>query len=468
MKKIWTSGFLLIAGSILVTACKLGEPYARPEMPGHQSFRYDSLTGESIANLEWWNLFQDMVLQDMIQTGLKNNRDLNIAITRIREAEAQLGIVRANLFPRINYGGDGTLSVTSDDGSETSGNGFETTVGGTSFISISYLVDLWGRYRNLSEAAFQEYLATEEAYRSLTLLIVSSIAQGYLLLRDLDNRLIISESTLETWQQNLEVVQARFNAGMISEVDVSQSIIQVEEARTTIQTFTRLRAQTENSLSVLMGLPPQDIERGTRLEEQIFPPELPAGLPSELLDRRPDIRNAERKLEAQTARIGATRALQYPQLTLTADLAASFANPTVLFSNLSAQVFGPLFNSGENKRRLEVEIQRTEQLILIYENTYLIALSEVENAMIAVNTYKKEFEARLSQVNAASEALAMAWVRYENGVTSYLEILDLQRSEFTSYLRASETLQLQLNSSVQLYQALGGGWQIPLDTLGIN
>lgn len=461
MKKIWISCFLVIAGSVLITACKLGEPYSRPEMPGHQSFRYDSLTGESIANLEWWKLFRDTVLQDMIQTALKNNRDLNIAVTRIREAEAQLGIVRANLLPRINYGSDGTFSVTSDDGSGTK-------VSGTAFTSVSYLVDLWGRYRNLSEAAFQEYLATEEAYRNLTILIVSSIAQGYLLLRDLDNRLIISERTLETWQQNLELVQARFNAGIVSEVDVNQSIIQVEEANTTIQIFTRLRAQTGNGLSILMGLPPQDIERGVKLEEQVFPPELPAGLPSELLDRRPDILFAERNLEAQTARIGATQTLQYPQLTLTADLAASFPNPTILFSNLSAQVFGPLFNSGENKRRLEIEIQRTEQVLLIYENTYLNALSEVENAMIAVSTYKKEFEARLSQVNAASEALEMAWVRYENGVTSYLEILDLQRSQFNSYLRASETLQLQLNSSVQLYQALGGGWQIPLDTLGTN
>ncbi len=239
---------------------------------------------------------------------------------------------------------------------------------------------------------------------------------------------------------NLGVVQARFNAGIISEVDVKQSIIQVEEARTTIQTFTRLRAQTENSLSILMGLPPQNIERGVKLEDQVFPPILPAGLPSDLLNRRPDILSAERRLEAQTARIGATEALQYPQLTLSADLSASFADPTVLFSNLSAQLFGPLFNSGENKKKLEVEIQRTEGLLLTYENTFLNALGEVEDAMIAVDTYKKEFQARLSQVNAATEALEMAWVRYENGVTSYLEILDLQRSEFSSYLKASETL----------------------------
>ncbi len=452
---------LLIALTVMVAACKLGEPYSRSEIAGPQHFRFDSIPGESVANLSWWELFGDTVLQEMILTGLENNLDLNIAITRIREAELQIGIVRANLYPRINYGGDGTFSASSDDATNSKFTG-------AGLANVSYQVDLWGRYRNLTEAAFQEYLATEEAYRSLTLLVVSSIAQGYLLLRDLDNRLIISERTLETWQFNLDLVQARFNAGIISEVDVKQSIIQVEGARTTIQTFTRLRVQAENGLSILMGLPPQYIERGVSLEAQVFPPELPTGLPSELLDRRPDILTAERRLEAQTARIGATEALQYPQLTLTADLTASFANPTAMFGNLSAQIFGPLFNSGENKRKLAVEIQRTEGLLLTYENTFLNALREVEDAMIAVDTYKKEFESRMLQVNAASEALEMAWVRYENGVTSYLEILDLQRSEFSSYLNASETLQLQLTSSVQLYQALGGGWEIPEDSLTTN
>ena len=452
--------FSICISGIIITSCKLGKPYSRPEVTIPVQYNVESLPGESIANMPWWELFQDTILQNMIRHGIENNRDLNATIARIRQAEAQIGVVRANLYPRVNYGGNGTFSASSDDDSDPK-------VTGAGFVSASWIIDIWGRYRNLSEAAFQEYLASEEAYRGLTLLVVSSIAQGYLLLRDLDNRLSISERTLETWQYNLDLVQARFNAGIVSEVDVKQSIIQVEEARTTIQTFTRLRVQTENSLSVLMGLPPQRIERGTQLEKQVFPPTLPTGLPSELLDRRPDILAAERRLEAQTARIGATEALQYPQLTVSADLSASFADPTTLFSNLSAQIFGPLFNSGENKRRLEIEIQRTEQLLFDYENTFLNALREVEDAMIAVQTYRREFDARMAQVQAASQALEMAWVRYENGVTSYLEILDLQRSEFSSYLKASETLQLQLNSSVQLYEALGGGWEIPVDSTGV-
>ena len=461
IQKITFLLFSICFCGLIISSCKLGQPYSRPEMPIPVEYKSESLSGESIANMPWWELFQDTILQKMIRHGIENNKDLNATIARIRQAEAQIGVVRANLYPRVNYGGGGTFSASSDDNSDAK-------VSGSGAVSASWIIDIWGRYRNLSEAAFQEYLASEEAYRGLTLLVVSSIAQGYLLLRDLDNRLSISESTLETWQYNLDLVQARFNAGIVSEVDVKQSIIQVEEARTTIQTFIRLRVQTENSLSVLMGLPPQHIERGTQLENQVFPITLPTGLPSELLDRRPDILAAERSLEAQTARIGATEALQYPQLTVSADLSASFADPTVLFSNLSAQIFGPLFNSGENKRKLEIEIQRTEQLLFEYENTFLNALREVEDAMIAVQTYRLEFDARMAQVQASSQALEMAWVRYENGVTSYLEILDLQRSEFSSYLKASETLQLQLNSSVQLYEALGGGWEIPPDSTGVN
>ncbi|GJM29935.1 MAG: membrane protein [Cyclobacteriaceae bacterium] len=456
MKKYFRySNYILIA-ALALNGCKLGQPYSRPQMAAPVTYNSEALSGESIANLPWWNLFQDTILQRIIQVGIANNKDLQIAASRIQEAEAQMGVVRANLYPRVNYGAGGNFAVSSDDGTDPK-------VTGSGAISASWILDIWGRYRNLSEAAFNEYLASEEAYRGLTLLIVSSIAQGYLLLRDLDNRLNVSERTLETWQYNLDLVQARFNAGIISEVDVKQSMIQVEEARTTIQTFTRLRIQTENTLSFLMGLPPQRIDRGTKLEEQVFPPTLPTGLPSELLDRRPDLMSAERSLQAQVARRNATEALQYPQLTLTADLTASFADPSILFGNLGAQVFGPLFNSGENKRRLEVEIQRTEQLLLNYQNIFLNALKEVEDALIAVATYEKEFESRMVQVRAASEALDMAWVRYENGVTSYLEILDLQRSEFNSYLKASETLQLQLTSSVQLYQALGGGWEIPVD-----
>ena len=452
-REIKNIGIIMLA-AVILEGCKLGPSYSRKQNMALDSYYNITSEGESVANMAWWELFGDTVLQELITIGLESNRDLRAAAARITEAEARLGIVRADLYPRINYNADGAITGATGDNSSSSAS---TTIG------VSYQVDLWGRYRNLSEAAFQEYLATEEGYRNITIAIVSSIANGYLLLRDLDNRLIISEETAETWQDNLNITEARFHAGMVSEVDVKQSIIQVEEAKSSIQTFVRLRRQTQNGLSVLLGQSPQNIQRGLPLQEQLFPPALPTGLPSELLDRRPDLLAVERRLEAQTARIGAAEALKYPQLNLSASLGASFANPAVGFASLGAQIFGPIFNNEENKRKVEVEIARTEQLLNDYEGTFLNALREVEDALIAVDTYGKEFDSRIKQLDAASQALEMAWVRYESGLTSYLEILDLQRSQFSSKLKASEILQLQLTSSINLYKALGGGWQVPTD-----
>ena len=457
-REIKNIGIIMLAALILV-GCKLGPSYSRKQNMALDSYHNITSEGESVANMAWWELFGDTVLQELIITGLESNRDLRAAAARITEAEARLGIVRADLYPRINYNADGAITGATGDNSSASAS---------TIVGVSYQVDLWGRYRSLSEAAFQEYLATEEGYRNITIAIVSSIANGYLLLRDLDNRLIISEGTAETWQNNLDITEARFHAGMISEVDVKQAIIQVEEAKSSIQTYIRLRVQTQNGLSVLLGQSPQNIQRGLSLQEQLIPPALPTGLPSELLDRRPDLLAVERRLEAQTARIGAAEALKYPQLNLSTSIGASFANPAVGFASLGAQIFGPIFNNEENKRKVEVEIARTEQLLNDYEGTFLNALREVEDALIAVDTYGKEFDSRIKQLDAASIALEMAWVRYESGLTSYLEILDLQRSEFSSKLKASEILQLRLTSSINLYKALGGGWQVPIDSTSFN
>ncbi len=302
----------------------------------------------------------------------------------------------------------------------------------------------------------------------MTIGLVSQVARTYFLLRDLDNRLAISEQTVETRMQTLGVVESRQRAGMVTEVDVNQAEIQVYEAEVSVQTFARLRAQTENVLSVLLGQPPMDIERGLSLEDQAQAPDIPVGLPSALLDRRPDVLAAERRLHAQTARIGVAEALKYPQLNLTADLGAQFSDASSSFAGLGAQIFGPLFNSGENQRRVEVEIARTEQLMNAYEQTFLTALREVEDALVAVETYDAELASRIKQLESASNAAELSWVRYEGGLTSYLEVLDLQRSLFSSQLKASETLQLRLTSTVQLYQALGGGWTAAQDSLAID
>ena len=245
---------------------------------------------------------------------------------------------------------------------------------------------------------------------------------------------------------------------MVSEVDVNQAEIQLAEAEAAVESFMRTRAQTENAISVLLGQPPMDIERGVALQDQFFPPDLPAGLPSELLERRPDVLVAERQLAAQTARIGAAEAIKYPSLTMSADMGASFASITTGFLSLGANLIAPLFNSGKNQRRVEIEVARTRQLLHGYEQAVLNAFREVEDAMVAVHRYQAEYDHRHRQVEAAESAAELSWIRYQGGWTSYLEVLEVQRSLFSAQLQASATLQLRHTSMVQLYKALGGGW----------
>ena len=449
---------LFVIALLLVGGCTMGPDYERPPLPDPVEYREAFPQGESIANTPWWEMFEDTLLVDLIHQAIEGNRDLRIAMARVAESRAILGVVRADLFPRVNYSGTAGTGITSEDDSE-----FESD--GALGLNASYIVDLWGRVRRANEAAEQELLATEEAYRSVTIALVANVAIVYSQLLDLDNRLRISEQTLRTWRENLEVIESRFRAGVVSEVDVNQAMIQVYEAEASVQTFERLRAQTENALSVLLGVPPMTIERRDSLSAVMMPPELPTGLPSELLQRRPDVLAAERRLHAQTARIGVAEAARWPALNLTSDLGALFNGGTTGFFDLGADLFGPIYNSGQFKRQVEVEQARTFQLLNTYEQTILTAFREVDDALVAVRTYEAELASRRNQVAAAENAAELSWVRYDGGMTSYLEVLDLQRSLFNAQLQASQTLQLRLASMVQLYQALGGGWVAAQDTM---
>ena len=446
----------LLFGLLVVTACKVGPDYERPVVPEHDGYRDAvpadttvQLPADSIADLAWWDLFQDTVLQKLIQIALENNRDLHVSLARIAEARANLGFSRADLYPEVNVIANAAVNANTEE--DISGSGL---IAADAFWQI----DLWGKIRRSNEAALNALLATEEAYRAVTISLVADVASFYLLLRDFDNRQTISENTVATRRETLGIIQARFNAGAVSEVDVNQAEIQLAEAEAAVESFRRGRAQTENTISVLLGVPPMSIPRGLSLNQQILPPELPAGLPSELVDRRPDVLQAERQLHAQTARIGVAEALKYPSLTLSADLGASIAGTSIGFLDAAADIFAPIFNAGRLQSGVDAEIARTEQALARYELATLTAFREVEDAMVAVRTYQAEYGSRLRQLEAAENAEDLSWVRYNQGMTSYLEYLEVQRQLFSSELTASETLQLRLTSLVQLYKALGGGW----------
>ena len=433
-------------------SCKVGEDYVREEQNLPEIYRQDANTESSIATIKWWELFKDPVLVDLINTALKENKNIKIAVTRLEESQIYFDISKAGFYPSVNYYGGASSGINS----ETSNFSNSIAAG----VNVSYTIDLWQRIKSLNESARQEYLATEYAYRSVTISIISSVASAYISLRDLDNRLIISEKTAKNFKDNLDVMQARFDGGFVNEVDLTQSKIQLIEAEATIEVLLRSRQQLENGISVLMGSVPIEIPRGLELHEQITLPEVPTGIPSELISRRPDVLEAERSLEAQHLRIGAAEALQYPSLTVSLDMGASLLNPVTLFADLGAQLFGPIFNGGQIKKGIELEEKRTERLLYNYQLSYLTAIKEVEDAMIAQRTYNREHALRTSQMVLAKKASLLAWVRYDGGLTSYLEVLTLQSSQFSAELKTSSALQQELQSIIDLYTALGGGWEI--------
>lgn len=449
---------IFIMSMLFLSGCKVGPNYTQPETNAPESYQLKYTSDTTIANMPWWELFRDTVLQEIIKTTLANNRDLKVAYLRIQESGLQMDIVRSNLYPRIDYSASGSAAATSDG----SISNFNPSVG------LSYEIDLWGKWKRSNEAAFQAYLSTEEAYRSVMIGLIAEVANNYLLLRDLDNRILISEKMAETWEKNLEIVISRHKAGLVSGVNLDQAEIQLHEALVSIRVNERLRAVTENSISVLMGTPPGNIPRGTTLESQVFPPDIPVGLPSELLSRRPDILQAERELRAQSERIGIAEALKYPSLTLSLDLGATFEPSSLGFASLGAQLFGPLLNLKANQKRVEIEKNRTEQVLNNYEQKFLLAMEEVENAMVSAQKFQQEYELRNQQMQSADSALKLSWIRYESGLVEYLEILDLQRSQFRSYIEASKSRQLQLTSTVTLYKALGGGWVPEQDSLTVR
>ncbi len=331
-------------------------------------------------------------------------------------------------------------------------------------LGVAWEVDLWGKLRRLTEAARAELLAEEENRRAITISLVAEVAREYLLLRDLDAQLDISQRTLASRQDSTRLIAERFKGGIVPELDLRQAEIEQADAAAAVSRFERLIAQSENALSFLLGRNPQAIPRGRALAEGQVPLEVPAGLPSELLERRPDVLTAAAQLHAQTARIGVAEALRWPTLGLTAagglespDL-SDLLTSNAAFWNIGANLFGPLFEFGKNKRRVEVERAITEQLLLNYEKTAHNAFREVADALAAIRFLREEVAIRNGQVESATVAARLSRARYDGGVTSYLEVLDSERSQFQAELQATEALRQQYAAIVDLYLALGGGW----------
>ncbi len=458
-----TRRLLLLAVVLALGGCTLGPDYVRPDLDAPASYIQPVQEGESFANAAWWDLFQDPQLQELIRIALVENQDLGIAVSRIEEFRAVLGVTRSNQFPTVDIAG--TAGRT-----DPSRNVFPGGLSGEEIenyrlsADVFFELDLFGRLRRSTEAARGELLAAEESRRGIAISLVANVASTYMLLRDLDAQLEISRRTEVTRANSLRIIEARFEMGTVPRLDVNQAEIQLAVANSAVAAAERLVGQTEHALSLLIGRNPGGIARGLPLQRQTMPPSIPAGLPSELLLRRPDVLSAEASLAAQTARIGVAEAARWPALSLTGSFGFESQELSTLtrsgsdFLSIGGSIFQPLFNSGRNKRQVEIEQARTKQVLLGYQQTLQRAFGEVEDALIAVRTYKAEHEARARQAAAARSATMLSRARYDGGVSSYLEVLDAERSLFDAELTESQTLRLYINAVIELYKALGGGW----------
>ncbi len=439
----------------------MGPDYKRPETTMPESFGQAEDIGTSIANLNWWELFGDEQLNTLVRIALEQNRDMAIAISRIEEARAALGFVRSDQYPQFE------VSAGANRGNSIPGSGLIVPINNNFVLAgnLSFELDLWGKLRRSTEAAQAELLATVDAGNSVMITLIADVASAYLLLLDLDARVAIADRTLRTRIESLGIIQARFDRGTVALIDVNQAEIEQYDAEAQLVALQREDVQVENLLSILLGQHPGAVVHDRRDIYSMEPPKVPAGLPSELLERRPDVRVAEQQLAAQTARIGVAEAIRFPSLSLTGSLGLASDDLAGFFSSdnktwgLSAGLIAPVFNAGRNKRRVEVEVARTEQALLNYEQTVLQALREVEDSLISVSTYKREVIARGRQQKAAESAAMLSSARYNGGVTSYLEVLESERSLFRAELLASSTHREQLVAYVTLYKALGGGWK---------
>jgi outer membrane protein, multidrug efflux system len=474
----WTAAGLYImvvlAGvAFLLQGCKMGPDYTRPETSKADSWRVTATTAESIANLPWWELLKDPELQRLVRMALEENLDLQIAAANIEEFQAQLMIAKFDLVPSLNYSGTAFGFRNTNSNVFPVGGGAVPSGGKGGGLSLSYEsvevglkweVDLWGRIRRSIEAARAQLLSKVENQRAVIIGLVSNVAEAYFELRGLDYEVEITKRTLKSWEETVRLSELRFKQGAIPKLDLDR--FQAERAGTAAQLADSERqvVQTENRLSILLGHRPSEIARGLRLTEQSIPPDVPPGLPSDLLQRRPDILKVEQDLAAATANIGMAQAVRFPQLALTGavggagfQISGSSVGPFATFKG-AASLTGPLFNAsalGYQTKATEAQAQAAEAQ---YRKTVLTAFKEVEDALIAVEKTGEQRTALEQQVASLQSAFTLAEFRYQGGRASYLDVLTAQRSLFESELSLARTRRGQLTSVVQLYKALGGGW----------
>jgi multidrug efflux system outer membrane protein len=444
---------------IAFTGCTVGPNYKRPQVSAPPAYYHatpdQAASTASLGDEKWWALFQDQELQKLIRAGLQNNYDVEIAASRILQAQAQVGIARSDQFPTVGVG----PSITSERVPGFTLNYFQI---GALF---SWNVDFWGQYRRATEAARANLLAAEWNRREVIGTLVSNIALAYFEMRELDLELDISKNTLASRRESLKLTETLANGGAAGLVDVRQAEQLVETAAETIPDTERQIGVQEDLISTLVGDNPHGIARGLPLIEQPAPPEVPAGLPSRLLERRPDIHAAEEQLAAATANIGVAKAMFYPNLPITGTggaisphLAGLFTGPSAGW-DFTAPLTQPIFEAGKLRSNLRLSEAQQQQALLTYKQTIQTAFRQVSDALISYRKYREFSEHQERLTASAQDAARLSDMRYKGGATSYLEVLTSQTNWFAAQLNLARARLNERLSLVQLYTALGGGWE---------
>ena len=459
-------GLLVFVFVIFTSGCLVGPDYRSPQIDTPQTWRVEDKTAQAVTNTAWWEQYDDPVLNELVQIALQENKDIKIAAARIDQFLGLYTTTRAALFPQVFAGSDASRQRVSQNAGpapiENSPNTFPTFNNFSFFLNASWEIDLWGKLRRATEAARANILASEEARKSVILTLVTSVANSYINLRDLDKQLIVTRQTAKSYEEILNIFKLRFNYGYVSSMELSQAQQQYERAVANIPFFEKAIAQEENNLSVLLGRNPESIPRGKTVDELTLPT-VPADLPSEILGNRPDVRQAEQNLVAANANIGVAKALYFPSISLTgalgttsSDFSKLFSGPTKIWS-VAAPVAAPIFTAGAIGGQVQTAEGVQQETLFRYQQVIQTAFREVNDSLTDQDRTKEQLAALTRQVDSLREYARLAWLRFDEGYSTYLEVTYSQNLLYNAELERTGVQGVLLQAYSNLYKAMGIG-----------
>lgn len=449
---------LIIMSALLLSSCKIGKKYTKPEFDMPNVFVAYTQDSSCFADMKWWDIYADTNLRNLIDYTLENNKDMKIAVAKVKEMAARKKINQADFFPQINanvYGQDEKLNY---QGNYSTPHDIEYGLK----ANISWELDLWGNLRWANDAAIAEYVSTIEGQKALMMSLVAEVAEIYFELIALDNELLIVKQTLSAREESVRLAKIRFEGGLTSETSYQQAKLEYAKKATLVPDLEKKIAIKENEILALSGCFPRRVVRTETLTNLVLPDTIPAGLPSQLLERRPDVRKAEQKLIAANAKVGVSYTNMFPKIALTSNLGFETDKFATLLSSpmffISSNLLSPVFSFGKNKAKYKAQLAVYEQECYNYEKVVLSAFYDVMNALVEFDKMKEIYETRLLLEQSAKVTMDLAQLQYINGVIGYLDVLDAQRNYFDAQISLSNAYRDKQITMVKLYKALGGGY----------